>query len=909
MTSSTSAAAHPPPGRNSLPGGHIMPPSSIVEKKSMGSVRRSTPDSEAVTSDDDHEQTPAMSMSLYSVKSMPMQRPVRRSSWLSEVQSSQQRKYSLSGMSLASTGSQPTTPAGENGPWDAASHAPRPGTSGTSFPWTPQVWQKDRPPRLAEVLQSPTSTFPDDLRSPTMREHGPNAGLPFEIPLEPSRKTVRSQSYSAGQLDKTPGFENMHQPGPYKMKTSLMHRPSRPSMLGDSGRDPLSSLREDEDDVGSSTGSDPDLRLQPSMTNPEVSRTFGQNDMFKQASFENGRALAAAAASGQQNSGFRYPRRNAPTFPSPPPLPQLDIEYAVTDETEEPVENFGDSGRLARHSVSGASPGAPLSPLDTVLENRTLEGLKKAQWQSSLGFGIPEEGSQSRRHSFADLPRHEAVARKSPDGSGAVQYGGYMDHVTSLVSQMSMGDMRHQDHGVDEALHFHGGEAQKRYARERADEFNPFAVSNHFARPQRILYLVSFKCKRSDIYYIPDNTGLQVKAGDTVIVEGDRGQDLGTVEHTHVTMEQAKKLKEEFGHKHFRCLMMFSRMYPHVAELANDEVAFTKAITGAAGAQGLPMAGNMPGMGPTHARDAMAQFEPEPRPKMIKRVARPDEVNLLREKEGNEAKAKRVCQSKVNDHSLRMEILDAEFQHDYRKLTFFYYAEEYINFNDLVTDLFKVYKTRIWMSAINPGSYTAMNPNAGIRAQPWAKPAHPTHPAHPTLMRQQDDPRIAMEARKRISPQDLLRTQARERSAEDAQVRKEYERAMHLEAAAKAGYMDRGQEYAQAQQSFEARRANAFPAFAHQFVQSVPAAPWSQALPGVGLPFPYGYPERDPSTNYAISAMMPLASNLGHPTAFTPRGGIPPQFGGNQAFSPSSEVMMEALQDQYQRYSLDPRRG
>lgn len=71
---------------------------------------------------------------------------------------------------------------------------------------------------------------------------------------------------------------------------------------------------------------------------------------------------------------------------------------------------------------------------------------------------------------------------------------------------------------------------------------------------------------------------------------------------------------------------------------------------------------------------------------------------------------------------------------DYRKLTFFYYAEEYINFNDLVTDLFKVYKTRIWMSAINPASFTgAGNPHTGQRAQQW-----PRQGAHTTYMRPQE---------------------------------------------------------------------------------------------------------------------------------------------------------------------------
>ena len=42
---------------------------------------------------------------------------------------------------------------------------------------------------------------------------------------------------------------------------------------------------------------------------------------------------------------------------------------------------------------------------------------------------------------------------------------------------------------------------------------------------------------------------------------------------------------------------------------------------------------------------------------------------------------------------------------DWKKLTFYYFADSYINFNSLVTDLFKIYKTRIWMSAINPASF------------------------------------------------------------------------------------------------------------------------------------------------------------------------------------------------------------
>lgn len=60
---------------------------------------------------------------------------------------------------------------------------------------------------------------------------------------------------------------------------------------------------------------------------------------------------------------------------------------------------------------------------------------------------------------------------------------------------------------------------------------------------------------------------------------------------------------------------------------------------------------------------------------------------------------------------------------DYKKLTFYYYADEYINFNDLVTDLFKVYKTRIWMSAINPASFPLI---AAPQRLPLGSPATPT---------------------------------------------------------------------------------------------------------------------------------------------------------------------------------------
>jgi hypothetical protein len=53
---------------------------------------------------------------------------------------------------------------------------------------------------------------------------------------------------------------------------------------------------------------------------------------------------------------------------------------------------------------------------------------------------------------------------------------------------------------------------------------------------------------------------------------------------------------------------------------------------------------------------------------------------------------------------------------DHHKLTYYYYADTYVNFNELVTDLFKQYKVRIWMSAVNPAS--VINPAGIMQVQP-----------------------------------------------------------------------------------------------------------------------------------------------------------------------------------------------
>jgi PSP1 C-terminal conserved region len=162
------------------------------------------------------------------------------------------------------------------------------------------------------------------------------------------------------------------------------------------------------------------------------------------------------------------------------------------------------------------------------------------------------------------------------------------------------------------------------------------------------LYLVSFKSSRSDIFVVPENSNVDPDIGDMVIVEGDRGQDMGIVKHARLTIEQAKVRKAEYNRRHYKSLVMFSRMFPHVAAAANTDAEFSES-TDAIAASNLGI--------PRGRKEADAIV-----PKLIKRIASEQEIKLLRDKEGNEAKAKRICQTKVNQHGLHMEILDAEFQ-------------------------------------------------------------------------------------------------------------------------------------------------------------------------------------------------------------------------------------------------------
>eukprot|EP00760_Papus_ankaliazontas_P024758 PhM_4_TR2420/c3_g1_i1/m.22207 len=71
-----------------------------------------------------------------------------------------------------------------------------------------------------------------------------------------------------------------------------------------------------------------------------------------------------------------------------------------------------------------------------------------------------------------------------------------------------------------------------------------------------------------------------------------------------------------------------------------------------------------------------------------------------------ERRAIEVAQQKVVEHQLPMSILDAEYQFDRKKLTFYYEAGQRLDFRDLVRDLYRTFRARIWMEMVENGAPT-----------------------------------------------------------------------------------------------------------------------------------------------------------------------------------------------------------
>ena len=142
------------------------------------------------------------------------------------------------------------------------------------------------------------------------------------------------------------------------------------------------------------------------------------------------------------------------------------------------------------------------------------------------------------------------------------------------------------------------------------------------------IYLVEFKGSRKEYFTNPDC--LSIKIGNLVIVQVERGEDMGRV---------------------------------------------TKKVP-------------------------MEMVELEKKPQNILRLAIQDDLNKLTANREREKDCVKQCEKMIAERNLEMKLVDAEFQFDNNKITFFFTAEKRVDFRELVKELATTYKTRIELRQI-----------------------------------------------------------------------------------------------------------------------------------------------------------------------------------------------------------------
>ncbi len=140
---------------------------------------------------------------------------------------------------------------------------------------------------------------------------------------------------------------------------------------------------------------------------------------------------------------------------------------------------------------------------------------------------------------------------------------------------------------------------------------------------------ILFKGERKELYENPQQ--FPFKIGDYVIVEAEKGEDLGTV----------------------------NQIGPFLARKKSDQN--TRKII----------------RKPT--RDDMQRYRD----------------NTLKEKD-----AFQVCRKKIVEHDLNMKLVDVEYQFDGNKITFYFTADQRVDFRELVKNLASIYKVRIELRQI-----------------------------------------------------------------------------------------------------------------------------------------------------------------------------------------------------------------
>ncbi|CCH58891.1 hypothetical protein TBLA_0B00470 [Henningerozyma blattae CBS 6284] len=194
------------------------------------------------------------------------------------------------------------------------------------------------------------------------------------------------------------------------------------------------------------------------------------------------------------------------------------------------------------------------------------------------------------------------------------------------------------------------------------------------------LALVTLKNGKLELLSTPKDTKLIMKRYDLIIIDGDRGKDLAMVVEPTLDFKLAILLNFLKKKIHFDSLI--TNKLDHIQNTLFINYIFEQ--------KELKF---------YDLKELTQLIIPS---KQVLRFATPWEVtNNLKNKYNDELKALQFAKLKLSNNSnLNIQLLNSEFQFDHKKLTFYYLCNERNDFRDLIKELFKFYKTRIWLCAI-----------------------------------------------------------------------------------------------------------------------------------------------------------------------------------------------------------------
>ena len=113
------------------------------------------------------------------------------------------------------------------------------------------------------------------------------------------------------------------------------------------------------------------------------------------------------------------------------------------------------------------------------------------------------------------------------------------------------------------------------------------------------------------------------------------------------------------------------------------------------------------------SKDVVAPLRP------VLRIATAEDEKIVAKNRAEERRAFEICQQKIAEHQLDMQLVSAECPFDGSKILFFFTADERVDFRELVKNLASVFHTRIELRQIGVRDKAKMVGGLGICGRPF----------------------------------------------------------------------------------------------------------------------------------------------------------------------------------------------